>query len=786
MRVFSLLCLAALLLAAAGRAADLNVEDQRRLADGLYRREMYELAAREYAALLAADDAIERRDEVLFRMAESLRHIGKREDAERAYRLVMIRYPESPYRARSAFKRGVLLMEMEFYEGAAELFQTLLETENDLPADVRESLWFHRGVSLLRAGKGDAAVEAFDALRREFPESAYAPTANLQTAWVLSESDREEDRRRGIELARALAESPPSPKIGAQALYLLGRMAMDGDDHTQAAEAFLRLLKEYPDSPPARKAFSPAAWSCYRAGRFSDALRLSLAAIERDSEEASLDEWLYLKANCERELMQPEAALETYARLLKTFPQSDYQASARYEMALTSFKNGRHEEVLRLAQDARDLPDALRESWLWLQAEAAAALSDSPRAIDYYRRLIEHFPDGEYAADAMYRLAYHLREAGDLENAARYFRQLAETHPAHSLAPRALYAAGRCRAQTGKPDHALRDWSEFLARYPDHEIADEVLFEKAAEEMRQERSREALATLDALLRRFPDTPRRAEALFWRGFLLHKTDDTAEAEKTLRQALEVPPELTLRREIEFLLGLVLLRQDREEEAAALFQPLLQAPIIERFSPERLRWLAEFQYERGAWSAAEIAAEAMLRSTEDPAWRQAALTLLGRSLRAQGKREAAMEAFSEALAREADSRYAAEAALRLGEMRLQSGREEEAESLLRRAAARASNAEGLQRIRAMAYSALGDLEVQRDHPEAAVRYFLSVGLLFDDPDLTPPAMRKAAEQLERLGRNRERDSVIAELLERYPDSPAAESLGEKTDRDPENAP
>jgi len=69
------------------RAAPEADAERLQLADGLYSRGMYRLAAREYEAFLLEFPDSKKIDVVLFRMGESYRQEGRHVEAEKAFRL---------------------------------------------------------------------------------------------------------------------------------------------------------------------------------------------------------------------------------------------------------------------------------------------------------------------------------------------------------------------------------------------------------------------------------------------------------------------------------------------------------------------------------------------------------------------------------------------------------------------------------------------------------------------------------------------------------------------------
>ncbi|MEI7901968.1 MAG: tetratricopeptide repeat protein, partial [bacterium] len=179
----------------------------------------------------------------------------------------------------------------------------------------------------------------------------------------------------------------------------------------------------------------------------------------------------------------------------------------------------------------------------------------------------------------------------------------------------------------------------------------------------------------------------------------------------------------------------------------------------------------------FDAAAQAANVMIALKPDKGWLQTAWTLRGRVHRAKAERDPAIHAFTEALGTEASTVYGAEAALRLGELLTEAGRFDEAFKYLNDAATRAASPD-LLGLRANAYAGLARNAEQKGDSEGALRYYMSVGILFDDPVLVTEALRKAAALLEQLGRNEEAKAMREELRTRYPTAPLTHSRGQAT--------
>jgi len=115
--------------------------------------------------------------------------------------------------------------------------------------------------------------------------------------------------------------------------------------------------------------------------------------------------------------------------------------------------------------------------------------------------------------------------------------------------------------------------------------------------------------------------------------------------------------------------------------------------------------------------------------------------------------------------ASTTFAAEAALRLGELLSEAGQYDEAATHLEDAARRAASPEMIA-TRARAYFALANNAEKKGDDESALRLFMSVGLLFDDQELVPQSLERAIHLQESLGRPDEARALKEELKTRYP--------------------
>ena len=788
--------------------------DRREIADGLMSRGLFALAVPEYEALSKLQPPPAELDVILYRLAECQRQTGDLAAATKTARRVMELFPKSPVRYRAAMTAGLVLLSQNKPVEAGDCLDDVTADPAVAP-DIQMTALYHAGEAREAAGNLESAEIRFADLVRRAPQAKKAEIdelaayAALRLASLRARSDEKGASDDAIARYRAIAAKPFSPRIGAEALFQLGSLCAKLGRHADAVAAFRDLEKRYPGDARVRDSLLTAAWSNYRVGRPADALALldkPAAGKDGDSHPPPSDEAAYLRANCLAALLRRADAVQAYEELVRATPSSPYAPSARYERIVALFQDEQHEAVLREAATLtpalltpRSAPEGKTPALvaddrfadvLWMQAESAEALKDDGRAIQFYRLLATRYPKSRYAPTATYRLAYRLQNQKKWSEASRAYLALATVFPSNALAPKSLFSSGICLAQAGQSENALRDWHRLLTSFPADETVPEALYQQALEQIRRKDGRAAAVSLDTLLalaegkgqapaesilpaevlknaKLVAEAKRRsAEARFWRARIRYEAGEYPEAEKDVRACLAAKPAEEVAREASFLLGLALQAQGREAEAATVFQPLLKAASEEKFTPERLVWLADFQFRTGKYKEARDAARELVERKVSPELVQIGHALSGRASLALSETNAAAASLRLAADSPAKSRYGAEAALRLADILLAGGENlEEAAKYYNLAAVRASSPD-LLAIRANAYFGLGRTAERRGQSDAAIRYYYALAVLFDERELVTSALTRAAALLKAAGRAQEAEEALAELKQRYP--------------------
>lgn len=759
-------------------AQDLTVDEQLQFADGLYARGLHETARTEYQRFIDAHPDHPRSDVVHFRLGECARAMGDPMAAVKAYFVVVQEHPDSAYAHRAGFRRAETFHDAGMHGAAADLFGKLLATKP--PDDIASAALFLRGEALMEQDKTGEAAEAYQALIDGYPDAKFHAYALLALGELRK---RDEDtRREALALFERAAKEAKTDRIAAEALYQTAELHRRLGEDEAGAKAFRLLMSRYPEDRRARQAGLSAAWTYLKAGLFADALALRPddEALQALDDEAAA-EWLYLAANAQRQLGRGDHALATYGRMLTSWPNTRYAGAASYETALLLYRQGRYAEAIAQARRFA-WPDHLERDLLWLLAESHAAVNEADAAVQYYRQLLAKHPDSPLAPDSAYRLAHLLQKREEYTQAAQQYHALVEESPDHALAPQALFAAAYCEVRSGDHAAAVRDWARLLEEHPKHKLTEEALYQKAMSEVFLERDGAAVETLRALFTRYPKTDNAPEARFWLGVLYRDAGTLKDAEDNLRQAVRLAVDTQRRQRAELYLGLTLYDAERHDEAARLLTGLIGSEAGAKLAPSLLEWLHGHWMAQGKAKQALPVAERIAGASTNRTWQQLGWCLVGRSHLALEDDPAAAEAFRRALETRGNTAYAGEAALRLGEIAVRAGESEAAEEHFRDAIGRAMGDDAIA-IRSHAYAGLGRAALRREDHDAAARYFMSVAVLFEDAELVPECLFRAAEAYRELGRDDARLKAQAELRERYPESawtdrlpPVADATGE----------
>ena len=760
---FCLIVLAFVALPLAAQLVTAPPSDRLELAIQLSKRGMHAEALREFEAIRNAKEGV-RHDEVLFRLGDAYRTLKRPNDALNCYVELINSEPASRYVDVARMHCAML------HTGAAREKELKDLDRTGVPDSIRAAALNYLGDLARDAKDPKGAVDYYLRAAKVSATNSVARLANLKAAALLSESKERRDRYKSLHLYDMLAETD-DPQLVAEALFFAAMLNYHEGEYEAAATRFHRLATKCPASPRVRESRVFAAWSNYLNGSYQEALKIASPLCGPDNEDA-----YYIKASSLRMLERRREAIHAYAAQLQAFPKGRYADEAWFDYLSVVAAQGDNAGVLKMLDDFRDPPEKYAERAWRLGCESAIVLTNYPKALEFARRVAKNRKSA-FAPDAVHRLAWLLEQTRDWANAAGTYRDLADSWPTNRIAPQALFLAGVCEMKRGLLEQACADWKNLVVRYPESPYASDALYARAIAVLRRpEKTVQDYRAVEQLLgermTRFPNASRRTEVLYWWGVAAHGAGDEPEAEKHLRAALDAKPSAVFAREIKLELASVLKKRGKAQDAARMFAEILDTKVVNRLTPEVLEWTARTMMDEQDWKTACAAAGELERRQVDPAWTQVAAMLVGQAREGLGEKDAAKEAYARALATGARTESGAQAALALGRLESAGGLFNEARVHLEDAVARAQSPE-LLLLRVQAYAALAANEEERGEMDAALGYHMLVGALFDDRQMVPHALARAAAILKQKGNEKASADVMAELRQRFPDAPDAQA-------------
>ena len=400
--------------------------DRLAMADRLFNRGRYADAEAEYRALVGVKSVAA--DELLFRLAECDRVLGRNDAARRGYAELFNRHPDSPRASRARFMYAM---------GAkgAERSRLLSGLDSDrVPPDIRAAALYY-------LGSETSDVAALERCVSLDPKGQYAPYASLKIGTRLTSSDDPALRRKGVETLLGVAFT--GGPMGGEALYLAALQCYRDRRYGEAGSLYRRYRKMFPAGEHVAETRTMSVWCDFLEGRYADAA----AACG----EGETDDLAYIRAACAYASGDSARALALFRKYLEDYPEGRYRADAELPVARIEFdaarKGGDPTKTVEAARRSFGLSklasDQIRLAW----AYEKAGKKESAEA--EYAQVAQKFPGTDEAAEAMYRRAMIAASGGNWSGAELALAEALATGRLGKRRAEALYWRGVAAMKLG-------------------------------------------------------------------------------------------------------------------------------------------------------------------------------------------------------------------------------------------------------------------------------------------------------------------------------------------------
>ncbi len=185
------------------------------------------------------------------------------------------------------------------------------------------------------------------------------------------------------------------------------------------------------------------------------------------------------KAWCVLQSGQLEAAASQFESLCKKTTGLQ-QAQSAFGLATAYFRMKRYEDAIRsypVGYGNPANPDlaSVAANSLFKVGESYARLQLFGQAIDYWKKLVEDYPQSQWAPQAQYRLADTYFRAHHFEEALAAFQKILDNYPGHPLAVESSLRLAQCEYNAGKYEQAIANFEQFIKNYPQHNLSKDAL-----------------------------------------------------------------------------------------------------------------------------------------------------------------------------------------------------------------------------------------------------------------------------------------------------------------------
>ena len=718
-----------------------------------------------------------RREEALFRLAESYRHLNRTDDALAAYTFQTEQYPDGPLRVNAELQRGAILFDQGKFADAIAPLQFVADKGD---GELQSVAKYFLGRSLLSTQKETDGRALLQGLVDQQPSSKLSGDA----AQTLAElDDTQGDSTAALALwqkALALATDPTAKATAAARGGWSALAAKQPDD----AQKLFQIARQFapPDGDTRRVANTGLLRVLFQQKHFKE--WVAVYTPEKDMLlDSARSEILYDLGHVQFSLKHWPDAVAGFDQYLAYFGTQDAAVTAAYERFLALAQIDRAKTVSEAETYLKAWPKSpYRARVQLLQAQELSHEKKFADALPLWKSLVdEPVSDSWPHQDILLELARTYDELGDFPGAATAYQNYLDdlaNHPGNDKggqAQKLLRAQARlalCLQNAGQLLAATDAWTAVQSLAPDGSSEQETALESLGLiYAKGGPSQEAamVSTFRKLLDHFPQSPLRAMAAFSVGDSLFKNHQYDDAEPFLRNARDWDAKTWLQPATQRLAlaaygtknydKAVTYLKDYDTIAAPL-DP--QARAAAQLPAAFFYWLAETAQKSGKESDAEtyyarVTAHPDPGNLLAPAWWQ-----LGEVQAQRQEWALAVSSYSKYRQLTPEARDATTVLLALGRAELGAQNFDDARRLGEQALLQ--EPEGPRS--AAARMLLGETAfAAQNYPEAA-RMFATLAVLFDDPKITPQAISRAADAFEMAGDQKSTAEWRQKLKDKYP--------------------
>ncbi len=672
---------------------------------------------------------------------------GHIEDAQRCFNTLINRYVKGKWVAAAAYTLAADHYNKREYQFAAPLFEKA--AANSIRSEDCQRAGYYAGTCYRLLGRDREAAASFNlVLRDKESGNPFSGSAKVGLATIHLKNGKTAE---ALSLFREVADTEGAPGTRGEAA-LQAALAASKLGKPEIADKYLNFLLDTPGMetfrPDAGLALLANEFACKEYKKVTEIFRSGSPFQDQEKEAQRLT----FAAQAFLNLNQPQEALPLFRSIERSVPPENSLAfEASYYRLLCFYRiEGKHvpEQVDAFLQiyGTSHKTDPKIHTALLMKAESLFSDKHIAEAAKVYSEIDASLLSPKNRPGYLYQRGWCLAEAGDPQGAIRSLDKFIGDYPDDKRVPLAIAKRAKALAANGEAVRAADDFEKLIRLKSDPELTSFAWLEAARLKKTANDLPGMIAHYQGLLDNSPklNDAQRAEADYWIGWALVKQNQGKEAVPFLEQARKLKPE-TYQKHAGLLLVLGYFAAQDLDKLSAEITIAIDGKYQSDIPEQALHWAGLQAYNAARYVEAArflgmIANGEEPRATPKEVWRY-----LGKSLLETGKPTESLAAAGQVLTVEDNPSWKADALLDKGRSLFALKRDTEAA----KAADEALELHPQGPINAGLRILKADIAMRANDPSTAAAQLAVVPEFIDDPKLTPLALFKLAQALEKKG-------------------------------------
>ena len=727
------------------------------IADGLYQRKLYDLAVPEYEKYLGQYHDDSGRASAMYRLADCYQSLGQEAPALNTYRMLVDEIGTGEFVGSAAFRLASREFDRKAYWDAIPLYEKAYA--NAKAPEVKLTARYYQAKCLEIANKRADAQSLYEEVFKTKEKNPYRDAAGLSLAYFELENNQKQE---ALDRFQELGGEAGKPAVKAEAMTRAGILAGELKQRDKAEQFFKSVIALSSEGKWKQIAWLELMKLEYEGDKFSqvlDSYSKTMSALSNETKPSVL----MIVANSYRQLGKQQKALDVYNQLINQFSASPEANDARFQrlVSLDATKDSSlipEIDAFLATYPSRDRADKAK----LLKAQALIQQNKFDPAGRLYLELADSSLPDSYKADCYYAASYSFSQLNNTQGAINALSGLIEKYPHHKMASKALLKRAILYQEIKNYPNALSDFSKIVTDYGPSAERETALLQKGLTLGQQENYQDMTATFSQLLKDYPNSAGAAQANYWIGWAAFESKRYADAIAPLAEARKRNPE---EYEEKVSLRMIFCYQtlNRKTEEAKEIDDFLQKDA-KRFPlvSDSCLWLGNSFYDEKNYAPAAKYLELITKNLERDKFDKGVWFLLGKSeieLKRYADAVGSLNSYLELAADPADRArgFLAISRAQLGAQQFDGARQSADQALT-------LQPEG--RLNADARMLLGDVEAAQGNYANAARSYLSVAVLYEDPEVTPRALEQAYQAYRQSGDESQATKTLSELKSRFP--------------------